>query len=117
MRMSDRFVAAYMATCKDHAPDHNEIGMRYFKAAWATRDAEIERLKAELAENEGVINVWRRRCTETEAETEALRAAIRGALSALGTGRCGLCPCEGCEFEHADAMRELTDARQGANDE
>lgn len=164
--MPDQFVAAYMDACKSQAPDHNEIGLHFFKAAWGARDAEIEHLKTsahrfideiaerdrkiesmsrrlsaaelernsavdrarmqaeiaaratdELVENEGVINVWRRRSTKAETETEALRAAIRGALSTLGTGHCNLCQCDGCEFEHADAVRELTDALRETNDE
>lgn len=29
-----RFIDAYMAFCKDRAPDYNEVGLAYFRAAW-----------------------------------------------------------------------------------
>jgi hypothetical protein len=32
--------AAYMAFCADKAPDHNEVGFPYFKAAWQARAAQ-----------------------------------------------------------------------------
>jgi hypothetical protein len=31
--------AAYMDFCRDRAPDHNEVGFAYFKAAWEARAA------------------------------------------------------------------------------
>lgn len=30
----EAMAAAYMAFCKDRAPDHNEVGFPYFEAAW-----------------------------------------------------------------------------------
>lgn len=45
----------------------------------AVRTDEIERLRAEVAENEGVIAVWRRRCHDAERELAALREKIEKA--------------------------------------
>jgi len=44
----------------------------HFDRAWLLN--EIERLRAEVAENDGVIAVWRRRCTEAEARVAELEA-------------------------------------------
>lgn len=35
----EAMTAAYMAFCKHRAPDHNEVGFAYFKAAWEGRAA------------------------------------------------------------------------------
>lgn len=50
-----------------------------FELVQEERDAAIaraERAEAELAENEGVIKVWRRREAEAHAHAEALRGAL-----------------------------------------
>jgi hypothetical protein len=42
-----------------------------------TLERELAAAKAELSEDEGVINVWRGRTQRAEAECEALRALLR----------------------------------------
>jgi chromosome segregation ATPase len=41
---------------------------------------EIERLVEELKEHDGIVAVWRRRCTEADAEIERLRSDRRASV-------------------------------------
>lgn len=52
-------------------------------AALASAQAREDELRAEVAENEGAIRVWRRRCTKAEARAERLEEALRDGLSGL----------------------------------
>lgn len=55
----EAMTAAYMAFCKDRAPDHNEVGFAYFKAAWEGRAALTTQQATQGAEPEPcVIHEW-----------------------------------------------------------
>lgn len=49
-------------------------------------EAEVARLRAEVEENEKVINVWRGRTQRAEAEVEALRSFVSDYISAFRNG-------------------------------
>lgn len=61
----EAMTAAYMAFCKDKAPDRNEVGFAYFKAAWQARAA---------------LTTSARAAEPTDAELEVGRKAIEDAL-------------------------------------
>ncbi len=105
--MNDQFVAAYMAVCKDQPPDHNEIGARYFKAAWDARGAEIAALRSRLAvltDTDSVRNFpsntcsasrhadqiaerWRRGIAEEPEEYEHSADSVQATVRALWEAR------------------------------
>lgn len=64
------------AACLMFKACHNSETVR---ANLAPLQAENERLRVEVIENEGVIRVWRRRCIEAEAHAERLAEALRDA--------------------------------------
>lgn len=70
---------------------YNDNGLMIFDTdgPWVPiedHESEIARLRAEVEENEKVINVWRGRTQRAEAEVEALRSFVSDYISAFLNG-------------------------------
>ncbi|KPU94730.1 hypothetical protein APR51_08090 [Variovorax paradoxus] len=94
--VTDAFTAAYMAACKGRAPDHNEIGLHYFRAGAALAQSVPVQPSNGCEVNEYSSRVCERgtrSCTASHeaapVQQEALQEAHRlGFLRAAGWMQC-----------------------------
>lgn len=83
--MSNKDEALFLADVIENDPQskaHHDAAAALLRR----QHAEIESLKAEHEEDQGVIRVWRRRTEQAEAEREALRAALASNMPTVGMG-------------------------------
>lgn len=64
------------------------------------REREIEEARARVSDE----------LAAADAEVERLRGALRQIVNTLGTGSCGQCKCEGCDYEMGEAAQIAHDA-------
>lgn len=76
--------------------------------------AQVEQLRTEAKVASDRIQELGRFTKAQRGEIEGLRAAVAEALNVLGTGPCEVNTCEGCRYEHAEAVSILSAAIDSA---
>lgn len=84
------------------------------QARIAELQAQVEELRTEAKVASDRIQELGRVAKAQRGEVEGLRGAIAEALNVLGTGPCEANTCEGCRYEHAEAVSILSAAIDSA---
>ena len=103
-----------VADRSDNAAVSDLVRLSDALARIAELQAQVEELRTEAKVASDRIQELGRFTKAQRGEIEGLRAAVAESLNVLGTGPCEVNTCEGCRYEHAEAVSILSAAIDSA---